>query len=323
MKLKGIAIVGVMLVFAALVAQAQDISLKGRWKFHIGDDEAWAAKDFDDSGWENLWVPAAWEDEGFNGYDGFAWYRIKFDGRKLNKSVVYYLNLGFIDDADEVYLNENLIGFSGQCPPKFKTAYNTERKYVLPSALVNFDGENTLAVRVFDGVHRGGIVDGTVGIFQVEGARLLIDLQGIWSFAPSKRGERVDDDAAWVKMMVPSPWDHHGYRKYDGFGWYKRTFTVSSKFPNEKLVLMLGKVDDFDQVFINGVLIGKTNDNRPYGSSRSFSVDRVYEIPSEVIKRNGPNVIEVLVEDIGNIGGIYEGVIGITTKNNYDRYFKN
>src|SRR5690606_12569195 len=137
-------------------AFAQTITLKGRWKFHVGDDAAWASQKFNDSGWGTIRVPAAWEDEGFNGYDGFAWYRTKFDGRKLNKNEVYYLNLGFIDDADEVYLNGNLIGFSGNLPPKFKTAYNSERKYVLPNMMINFEGENVLAIRVFDAIHAGG-----------------------------------------------------------------------------------------------------------------------------------------------------------------------
>jgi hypothetical protein len=313
-------IIGFVLISGMLVAQ--DISLRGRWRFHIGDEAAWAEKDFDDSNWEQVWVPSAWEDEGFNGYDGFAWYRIKFDGRKLDREGVYYLNLGFIDDADEAFLNEKLIGFSGQCPPKFKTAYNNERRYVLPSQLVNFDGENTLAVRVFDGMHRGGIVDGKVGIYQVNVAKLLVDLQGIWSFAKSPSSERVTDNAKWEKIMVPGPWENQGHQRYDGFAWYKRTFNISAKFPKEPVVLMVGKIDDFDKVYFNGKLIGSTNDHREYGRSSSYDQTRIYEIPQDIIKRNGSNTVEILVEDMGNIGGIYEGVIGITTKANYERYFK-
>jgi hypothetical protein len=295
-------------------AFAQVINLKGRWKFHIGDDPTYSSSTLDDSGWEDIWVPAAWEDEGFNGYDGFAWYRIKFDGRKLDKDGVYFANLGYIDDADEAYLNDRIIGFSGQCAPKFKTAYNDERKYVIPSQLINFSGMNTLAIRVFDGVHRGGIVDGKVGIYSMEeNARLLIDLQGVWSFARSSKGERVTDESTWEKIMVPGAWEHQGM-KMDGFGWYKKTFNVPANFTKQPVVLLLGKIDDFDRVYFNGKFIGSTNDRRPYGSSHSYQESRVYGIPAELIKYNGPNTIEVLVEDTGNIGGIYEGTIGITTR---------
>lgn len=302
---------------------AQVINLKGTWKFHVGDDRSWAAVNFDDSGWDAIQVPAAWEDKGFNGYDGFAWYRIQFDGRKLKKEDVYYLNLGFIDDADEAFLNDKLVGFSGQCPPtRFKTAYNSERKYVLPSQYINFSGVNAIAIRVFDGMNRGGIVDGEIGIFSMNDAGgLLINLQGIWSFAKSREGERVTDKDEWQNIMVPGAWEFQGHSKYDGFAWYKRSFTIPATFTKEELVLLIGKIDDFDKVYINGKLIGSTNDKEGYGRSLSFEKSRAYTIPQTLLKRNGTNVIEVLVEDIGNIGGIYEGIIGITTVANYQKQF--
>ncbi|HEY3429201.1 MAG TPA: beta galactosidase jelly roll domain-containing protein [Cyclobacteriaceae bacterium] len=315
----------VLLLFSMLIlntAFSQVINLSGRWKFHVGDDQAWASPTFNDSDWEMIRVPGPWEDQGFNGYDGFAWYRIKFDGRKLSKDGVHYLNLGFIDDADEAFLNNNLIGFSGQCPPKFKTAYNNERKYVLPSQYINFNGDNTIAIRVFDGMHSGGIVDGEVGIYRIdEGAKLLIDLQGIWMFAKSKNGERVTSHSEWSKIMVPGAWEFQGHSKYDGFAWYKRSFTVPANFTKEAVVLILGKIDDFDKVYLNGKLIGSTKDFESYGSSGSYMETRVYEIPQQLLKRNGSNLLEVLIEDMGNVGGIYEGVIGITTKTNYQKYF--
>jgi len=318
LPLKRFKIVFLSFLLISNAVLSQSIDLTGRWKFHVGDDAAWSSKTFDDSNWETIKVPAAWEDEGFNGYDGFAWYRIKFDGKKLNKDAVHYLNLGFIDDADEAYLNDKLIGFSGQCPPKFKTAYNSERNYILPSMYINFAGENTIAIRVFDGMHRGGITDGAVGIYRVdEGAKLLVNLTGIWSFAKSKNGERVTNANEWEKLMAPGAWEHQGHSKYDGFAWYKRTFTVPADLPNEPLVFLLGKIDDFDKVYLNGKLIGGTNDKELYGSSRSYEISRVYNIPEGLLKKTGTNTIEILVEDIGNIGGIYEGVIGIATKSNY------
>jgi len=313
----------ILFLFCFLISNSlfsQVINLKGTWRFHIGDDAGWSAKNLNDSDWETIHVPSAWEDQGFNGYDGFAWYRIKFDGRKLDKEAVHYLNLGFIDDADEAFLNDKLIGFSGQCSPKFKTAYNTERNYILPSQYINFAGENTVAIRVFDGMNRGGIVDGDVGIYRMDqGARLLVNLQGIWSFAKSKNGERITDPKGWEKIMVPGAWEFQGHSRYDGFVWYKRTFTIPANFPKDQMVLLLGKIDDFDKTYINGKLIGKTRDDESYGDSHSFEQYRVYDIPQQLLKVNGANTIEVLVEDMGNVGGIYEGIIGITTKSNYKK----
>lgn len=311
-----------MLVAAFCSATGQAINLRGKWKFNIGDNASWASPDFSDDTWESIYVTATWEEQGFNGYDGFAWYRVRFDGRRLDKESLYYLNLGYIDDADEAYVNGQMIGFSGQCPPKFKTAYNNERKYVLPSQVIDFEGDNVVAIRVFDVGDRGGMVEGEPGVYEIERARLLLDLRGIWMFATADRGEPLPEDKEWEKIMVPMPWDFQGYSRYDGFAWYRKVVTVPKDFPRETMVLILGKIDDFDEVYFNGKLIGSTNDREPYGWSQSYDVTRAYEIPEGLIVRNGTNVIEVLVEDMGSTGGIYAGIVGITTKRNYERYFR-
>ena len=49
--------------------------LNGMWKFSIGEREEWTSTNYDDSEWESIKVPAPWEEQGFNGYDGYAWYR--------------------------------------------------------------------------------------------------------------------------------------------------------------------------------------------------------------------------------------------------------
>jgi sialate O-acetylesterase len=88
------------------------------------------------------------------------------------------------------------------------------------------------------------------------------------------------------------------------------------------LILLLGRIDDFDKTYLNGKLIGQTKDGRPYGDSHSFEELRAYKIPTGLLKTSGVNTIEVFVEDMGNIGGIYEGPVGITTTTIYERYFK-
>ncbi|MCB0488439.1 MAG: hypothetical protein KDC99_08175 [Cyclobacteriaceae bacterium] len=301
----------------------QVINLRGSWKFHIGDRESWSKQDFDDRDWEYIVAPSAWEDEGFNGYDGFAWYRKKFDGRRLSSNENYYINLGYIDDCDEVYINGLLIGFSGYMPPKFKTAYNTERKYNIPSSIINFNGENTIAIRVFDVTQGGGIIEGDIGIYRAERSRLLVDLQGLWDFALSSWGESIKNSSQWEKIMVPAPWEHQGFSKYDGFAWYRKTFIADKSLTNrdEDYVILMGKIDDFDKVYVNGRLIGSTNDQRHFGASQSYARFRAYSIPPDLIKL-GTNTVEVLVEDIGNIGGIYEGPVGIATRTIFERYYR-
>ncbi len=62
------------------------VALAGPWKFHIGDDSAWAKPDFDDSHWEDMdltrgsrGVAPGWTARGHAGYSGYAWYRIQVE----------------------------------------------------------------------------------------------------------------------------------------------------------------------------------------------------------------------------------------------------
>jgi Beta-galactosidase jelly roll domain len=313
-----------LFIFSGNLGFGQVIKLNGSWKFRIGDKITWASPTYDDSDWETIIAPSAWEEEGFNGYDGFAWYRKKFDGKKLSKEETYYINLGYIDDTDEVYLNGKLIGLSGSMPPKFKTAYNSERKYSLPNDIIDFTKENNIAIRVFDVTQGGGIIDGQLGIYRAPKSRMLVDLKGLWDFTTSKNSSPVKPDKEWNKIMVPSPWEQQGYPHYDGFAWYRRSFTMDTKLTEkeEDLVLLLGKIDDFDKAFLNGKMIGRTYDGESFGDSESYSQFRAYTIPAGLLKKTGLNTIEVVVEDMGNVGGIYEGPIGISTRTVYERYYR-
>ena len=94
-------------------AQAPDLrpllDLSGNWKFEIGDLARWSDPALDDSKWDRIYVPAPWEEEGYPGYDGYAWYRKHFKADKDFRDMSLYLRLGYIDDVSEVFLNGHLI----------------------------------------------------------------------------------------------------------------------------------------------------------------------------------------------------------------------
>ena len=66
----------------------------------------------------------------------------------------------------------------------------------------------------------------------------------------------MDDDNYWKEIFVPAYWEVQGYKNYDGFAWYRKSFVLPEKYSGIKLVLMLGMIDDIDQTYINGTLIG-------------------------------------------------------------------
>jgi len=323
-----------VLLLGSSAAQADDWTrvknLKGWWKFSIGDNGLWATPGFDDHDWEKVFVPSAWEDEGFHGYNGYAWYRKEIEIDSDYKNDELYLFLGYVDDVDEVYLNGKLIGFTGSFPPNYETAYYSERKYRLPKEGINFDGKNIIAVRVFDYELNGGITSGKVGIFSFEPPiDLKVDLSGKWKFKTRDDLERKNKnyyDADWDKIIVPGLWETQGYRDYNGFAWYRKSFTLPKNLKDEKLVLMLGKIDDIDQVYINGRLIGSTGDFVRTPVDNYFNNEwlqfRGYYIPKDILSTTGENVIAVRVYDGYRDGGIYEGPIGIVTQEDYIDFWR-
>jgi len=312
--------------------------LDGRWKFTIGDNLDFARTDFDDSSWDKISVPASWESQGYYGYDGYAWYRKSFDVPADMIDDNLYIYFGNIDDVDQVYLNGKLVGASGQFPNDYETAYGFARRYSLPKALLKADGKNVIAIRVYDDGGDGGIVWGSVGVYTCAAPEFVdTDLSGSWkiSFSDDMGYKETNyDDTQWKTLLVPGNWESQGYWDYDGFAWYRKEFEVKPEQKGTKLVLMLGQIDDYDQVYINGKLIGSTGlrstkPNYAYKIDRNWRNNdspyqeyRAYSIPEELINFGGNNVIAVRVFDIGGFGGIYSGPVGITTPENVKSFIK-
>ncbi|NJM16256.1 MAG: hypothetical protein HC896_13555 [Bacteroidales bacterium] len=189
MNFKGHLILTVILAVLARHGFGEELelllNLQSYWKFTIGDKTEWAKADYNDSDWEKIKVPATWEDQGFNGYNGYAWYRIKVKISDVLQNRQLYLLLGYIDDVDEAFFNGHLIGKTGEFPPGYATAYNAQRRYLVPSEAIKYNDINVISVRVYDYQLAGGIVGGKVGIYAGRTSiDLDIDLQGKWYFLP-------------------------------------------------------------------------------------------------------------------------------------------
>jgi sialate O-acetylesterase len=300
------------------------VDLNGFWKFSIGDNPRWSQPDFNDDNWDVIAVPSTWEEQGFNGYDGYAWYRISVDLKNITSDNLY-LVLGYIDDVDEVYINGHLIGFTGGFPPKFYTAYQSFRQYLIPHHLLNTSGKNVIAVRVYDTIREGGIVKGDVGLFTpLDDVERQLKLDGLWKF---KEGDDWSwkssdfDDKNWSPIMVPSYWQNQKHLNIQSnIAWYRKEFELSNGLKSEdELVLIMGLIDDFDKTYLNGQLIGYTNDGQSLGLSSSWEKYRLYVIPKDILNKNGRNTIAVRVRDIGINAGIYAGPLAIAPYRAYKK----
>jgi len=141
-------------------------SLEAKWLCNLGDDIMWKDIDFNDRNWKKIFVPGEIEKGFSKDYDGFFWYRfhIRIPGDLKDKKKFLYI--GAIDDADEVYLNGELLGKTGLFPPDFKTAYNKERKYLLKEDKIQYNNDNVIAIRGFDIIKEGGITKGPISIIE-------------------------------------------------------------------------------------------------------------------------------------------------------------
>ncbi|MBN1999277.1 glycoside hydrolase [candidate division KSB1 bacterium] len=308
----------------------KEVELECRWRIEIGDDEAYKNPRYNDSHWEGTKVPNSWENEGFPGYNGYAWYRISFEIPKRLKGKKLYLKLGRIDDVDTAYLNGNVVGSSGSYPPDYQTAYQVDRLYPVDEKFINFGRINVLAVRVFDDHGEGGIVRGDCGLYSRKDIiHLEIDMNGYWAFMP---GDEADwkstdfNDTKWHEILVPAEWEDRGFRELDGIAWYRKNVRISRKLAKEKLILLLGKINDVDEVYFNGVLIGQTGrfpTEKDDGDIQDKKkIDRAYFIPPDAIRPGRDNLVAVRVYDAGRTGGIFDGDVGITTREEYLRFTK-
>ena len=105
--------------------------LSGPWRFHPGDDAAWARPEFDDSGWGTLdltppegsydpvvgssgFVPG-WTKHGYPKLANYAWYRLKVelaDNQSQTQRLALTMPLDF-DDAYQMFVNGQQVGAFG------------------------------------------------------------------------------------------------------------------------------------------------------------------------------------------------------------------
>ncbi|RYD79700.1 MAG: glycoside hydrolase family 95 protein, partial [Sphingobacteriales bacterium] len=103
------------------------------------------------------------------------------------------------------------------------------------------------------------------------------------------------NDKSWKNIKVPSyeGWELVGLANLDGAVWFRTTFNVPKQWIGKDLILDLNRIRDQDFTYINGTLVGNTDNLEP----------RKYTIPAKLIKA-GQNTIAVQVLNYYDKGGI-------------------
>ncbi len=133
--------------FSLVTGREPVTSLDGLWRFHTGDNPAWASPNFDDSQWPLLRSDEDWGKQGYLGLKGLAWYRFKVvipgDSGPLS------LLLPPILTNYEVYADGVLAGGCGAMPPHPEGRFCTPGIYALPAETYSGSQTVTIALRVW------------------------------------------------------------------------------------------------------------------------------------------------------------------------------
>src|SRR5665648_432505 len=166
---KSVLITLIICFLLALQAKSQQVNqgidIPKEWKFQTGDNPEFRLPEFKDQNWKKINPDDFWENQGYEGYDGIAWYRTRIvipSSLKKNDELIkaFRISLGRIDDEDITYLNGQKIGTA--------SGWNIERSYLIPFGLIHWDQENVIAIRVNDMSGNGGMHGGTYAMGDVQ-----------------------------------------------------------------------------------------------------------------------------------------------------------
>ncbi|MBE0648602.1 MAG: alpha-galactosidase [Bacteroidales bacterium] len=153
-----------------------------------------------------------------------------------------------------------------------------------------------------------------------------ISLNQPWQFYP---GDHIRypgtefNDTTRATISPSKPWERQGFKNLDGYAWYRCTVMIPSSLKqqgyfHDTLQISLGKIDDCDQVFLNGKLIGENGmtvyDERDPDTSFAESYGFWDKPRHYLLSVNDPrirwdeeNTIAIRVYDSGGLGGLFDG----------------
>jgi beta-galactosidase len=134
-------------------------------------------------------------------------------------------------------------------------------------------------------------------------------VKGEWKFSEgdSMLWKNPDlNDNSWQTVELPSTWEKHSnYTRDNVYGWYRRELTIPADLNGKNIFINVGKIDDADETYFNGVKVGGMGSFPPNYTSAWDNL-RYYKVPHEIIHYGRKNSIAVRVFDGIQGGGIYD-----------------
>ena len=131
------------------------------WRFavdadHSGEKQGWDKAEFDDSQWATIRIGQAWEAQGYESLDGWAWYRLNLRvPEEMAHSEKLFLNFTGADDYYRLFVNGHFVGTGGDIETK-TTAFDEHKSHDITSS-VDRNGPNEISIAVYDWYGAGGL----------------------------------------------------------------------------------------------------------------------------------------------------------------------
>lgn len=148
----------------------------------LNDSVVWFSEEYDDSGWNTVYLPKSFEGTELEEVKGSIWFRkeIYLDKEPAKENVK--LILGTLVDADETYVNGVKVGDTEyRYPP---------RRYIFPANILK-KGRNVIAVRLIATHNIGSFIKDMPYKLDLGGYRT--DLTGPWKFCVGAEMERLEE----------------------------------------------------------------------------------------------------------------------------------
>lgn len=146
-----------------------------------------------------------------------------------------------------------------------------------------------------------------------------VNFPSVWKFSMSDDSlyrRAAFDDSKWMDVSMPASWTKLGINKENTVGWYRVTFELPATMLNRDLVLFAGTIDDADETYVNGYLVGRSG-KFPPNDQTAWDQERKYVIKKEWLGKKNQLAIRVY-NGIGD-GGITGGRVMLMLKTESDR----
>jgi hypothetical protein len=250
--------------------------LLSRWKMIVGDDQAFAAADMDDTFWLDVtngaWEMQLKEERDAASYPVTVWYRTRFEADVVPSNLRVLID-GFSGNQHQLFVNGCAI-----TEPGVRSKLDAEIKEIAIAAYMH-EGTNTIAVRLVVQRRTDGILD-------------LLKLVG--DFALEEGAKRGLTIVTPKHEIAVGDWTVQGYPFYSGTGIYRCDFELPERYCGGKLFLEADCGEDVLEVCVNG-------------SKGMIAPWHPYRIDVSGFVRAGMNTLELCVTN--TLINLLEGVI--------------